>query len=300
MNIHKLILLVHIAFFSISPLRAGVGSSSAEFLLLPVGARPSAMGDSFVGIADDIQALGYNPAGLGLLEKHELLLMHSVWLVDTTYEYGAYAHKLPLGTLGFSATYVDAGDLIGRNSMGHPTGNFTASDLSLKIGYGYRFLEQMHVGFAGTCIMQKIDDASRSGAAVDLGFLWEIIPEKFNLGSCIQNAGPRLQAFDTEDETLPTVYQIGIGYYLFDNALIIGSELKKIIHGKPSFNSGFEYKIKDIIFLRSGAVFGSDRDESLPFSFGLGLQIRNYQFDYCFEPFSDLDVTHKIAFLIKI
>lgn len=299
MKIIRIMLIAGLCFRIVPSLFAGVGSSSAEFLLIPVGARPSAMGDTFVGIADDIHALGYNPAGLGRITRRELLLMHSAWLVDTNYEYAAYIHPLPKGSVGFSISYLDAGDLIGRNTMGQPTGDFSATDLAVKVGYGYPVLDEMYLGISAAYIAQKIDDASRSGGSLDIGFLWELIPDRLHIGSAIQHAGPKLPAFDTEEESLPLTYRIGLGYYIAEKKLLIGSELKKIIHGKPALNTGIEYKIKNILFVRAGAVLGSDRDESLPVTAGVGLIIRDYNLDYAFEPFGELDVTHRIALSLK-
>ncbi len=40
------------------------GAAAAPYLKLPMGARGTAMGEAFSGIADDVSALYYNPAGL--------------------------------------------------------------------------------------------------------------------------------------------------------------------------------------------------------------------------------------------
>ena len=57
-----------LAVFLISPAAAvGPASSGAEALLLAVGPRPVALGESFVGLADDASAITYNPAGLARL-----------------------------------------------------------------------------------------------------------------------------------------------------------------------------------------------------------------------------------------
>ncbi len=44
----------------------------ADFEDIGVGARPIAMGNAFVGLADDANSIYYNPAGLGLLTRKEL------------------------------------------------------------------------------------------------------------------------------------------------------------------------------------------------------------------------------------
>ncbi|MBI5242711.1 MAG: hypothetical protein HY922_03375, partial [Elusimicrobia bacterium] len=69
---------------------AGPGTSAATFLSLGFGARPLALGESFVALADDASALHYNPAGLSLAQPaspqgrrpYELLLSHSLHIQD--------------------------------------------------------------------------------------------------------------------------------------------------------------------------------------------------------------------------
>ena len=40
------------------------GTSAAQFLRIPVGARQSAMGEAFCAVSDDVMAICWNPAGL--------------------------------------------------------------------------------------------------------------------------------------------------------------------------------------------------------------------------------------------
>src|SRR5207302_10246043 len=53
-----------------------VGTSGAAFLKIGPGARPAAMGEAFTGVADDIHAIYWNPAGLATLRSPELTGMH--------------------------------------------------------------------------------------------------------------------------------------------------------------------------------------------------------------------------------
>ena len=48
------------------------GTVYADFEDIGIGARPIAMGNAFVGLADDANSIYYNPAGLGLLTRKEL------------------------------------------------------------------------------------------------------------------------------------------------------------------------------------------------------------------------------------
>src|SRR5262249_47352684 len=82
-----------------------VGTSGAAFLKIGPGARPAAMGEAFTGVADDIHAIYYNPAGLALLKKPELTAMHMQWFQSINYEFAAFAYPTEkYGTWGFAVS----------------------------------------------------------------------------------------------------------------------------------------------------------------------------------------------------
>ncbi|MDZ7413622.1 MAG: UPF0164 family protein, partial [candidate division KSB1 bacterium] len=75
-----------------------VGTTSACFLEIEVGARALAMGGAFVATANDASALYWNAAGLARLSRSELHLGHTQWLADMRYDFAGIA--LPLGSFG--------------------------------------------------------------------------------------------------------------------------------------------------------------------------------------------------------
>ena len=63
-----------------------VGTTSAPFLKIGVGARALAMGEAYVTQAEDITALYWNPAGLGRLSKTNAVFTHYDYVADLGYE----------------------------------------------------------------------------------------------------------------------------------------------------------------------------------------------------------------------
>lgn len=62
------------------------GAASSPYLKLPMGARGTGMGEAFSGIANDVNALYYNPAGLTAMDAAQLQLMHLEGFGGVRYE----------------------------------------------------------------------------------------------------------------------------------------------------------------------------------------------------------------------
>ena len=104
------------------------GTSGAQFLKIGAGARPTAMGDSFAGVADDVNAVYYNPAGLGFLDKTEFTAMHTQYFQGLDYDFGAFVRPLQSGALGLSAATLKT-DAFTRRALDETnTGSFTDQD----------------------------------------------------------------------------------------------------------------------------------------------------------------------------
>src|SRR5262245_40304659 len=61
------------------------GTQAGSFLLIGDGARAAAMGEAFTGLADDVTAASWNPAGLTQLDGLETSLSYADWFADTSY-----------------------------------------------------------------------------------------------------------------------------------------------------------------------------------------------------------------------
>jgi len=82
--------MLAIAVYAKGP--CGVGTTAANFLKFGIGARASAMADSFSSIADDATAIYWNPAGLVELDRKNVSFTHLEYLEGIRYEWVGYAH----------------------------------------------------------------------------------------------------------------------------------------------------------------------------------------------------------------
>src|SRR6185503_13482915 len=86
-------------------LAGGPGSTSSAFLKLPSGARAIGMGESYTAAGNDVQSIGWNPAGIARMQNREFTFMHAEWFQGIRYESLAYA--MPLGGFIFVGGGID-------------------------------------------------------------------------------------------------------------------------------------------------------------------------------------------------
>ena len=77
---------------------SGVGTSSAAFLKIGVGARALGMGEAVATQAEDATAMFWNPAGLAKIERMQILLNHYDYLADMSFEFAGIA--IPVRNVG--------------------------------------------------------------------------------------------------------------------------------------------------------------------------------------------------------
>ena len=73
----------------------GFGTTSAEFLMIGAGARGAALGGGYAAIADDIEALYWNPAGAALMTRPGVAVSTYEYVAETRYSWVGVA--FPMG-----------------------------------------------------------------------------------------------------------------------------------------------------------------------------------------------------------
>jgi hypothetical protein len=145
--IKRLLYIVCIALLPGSAFAADPGTTAANFLKLGIGPRAVAMGEAQVGLADDVYAAYWNPAGLARLQTQEAGLVQNQYLEDISEQYLAFAYpKTSLGTIAGSLTYLNVGKFQGYDAVGQPTGNVGASAAAPAFSYARTLWEDRRAG----------------------------------------------------------------------------------------------------------------------------------------------------------
>lgn len=275
----------------------------AAFLKLGVGARALGMGGAYTAVAEDVSAMGWNPAGLSGLAKKELGVTHAELALGSRFDFIGYAHPTSQGTLGAGLLRLDQGKLEGRDAAGKPTAGFGASDTALTVSCARKAGDVARVGANVRLIQSSLGSASAQTVALDLGALREfsaVGPGRPRLGVSIQNIGPGLRFLDKRDD-LPLATVVGLGY-----RLPIGMILALDVRHRPNSRQtevavGTEYAILSGFALRGG--YGSSRAAAGGtgvaalggIAAGFGFKAGSYDLDYSITPMGELGQAQRFS-----
>jgi long-subunit fatty acid transport protein len=272
--------------------------SGAAFLKIGSGARPSALGGNFVGLADDVNAINWNPGGLGQIKERELSAMYASWLADMNYEYAAYAQPLSGNiTVGGSVTMLQSGDMEKRSDTRERLGTFSATDSCGTIAIAKKIHDNASFGVGLKIINQKIDDESATGFALDLGGVFGTSVPNLKMGVALRNLGPKMK-FISEGYNLPVTAAVGFNYGL--PKLNLTSDLN-YFDSTMTFGVGAEFKLASMLGLDLGYKIGKDNKlgGTTGVSAGLVFNLSKINLAYAWVPYGELQDTHRISLGVK-
>jgi hypothetical protein len=269
------------------------GTSGAKFLKIGLGARSIGLGGAFVSVADNLDSIYYNPAGLINITLPTISLSHTEWLTDISIQNISYLQPTEIGNFAGSILYLHMGDIVARDTSGEPIGIFSSYVIVGNIAYSKEIVERIKAGINFKMFYETIEQEKEIGFAFDIGGLYSnLLISNLNLGLCLQNIGPQVK-FIKESAPLPLNLKSGISYSLFENSLLLSTEFNIPRDNKPYFNVGIEYNLKKRLSFRVGYTGRNDFDQGI--TAGLGINIVNWNIDYAYVPYGNLDSTHRIT-----
>ncbi|MEK7765320.1 MAG: PorV/PorQ family protein, partial [bacterium] len=303
-------IVVLIAWAAASLARAsGGGSSGAELLRVAMGARPAALGENFTGLADDVTAAAWNPAGLARLKGIELSAMHLNYLGDASHEF--LAAGMPLGAWGgvaLSGTYASvkpfdytaagsglppgsSSDLLAAVSWGASAGPMVPEEpwyRDLYVGVTAKFIRRTLGGDTDALGNAKIFAATAGG--LDLGALYQWRKD-LTAGLAVQNLGTGITFLGDERDPLPLAARLGVAWAVLDgpwvSAMVLGDVVKPVASGGGTYEqgtwggAGLEVRIADVLSLRGGARQGPDGFRAVG---GAGIALAGISLDIAYVP----------------
>ncbi|MBI3504988.1 MAG: PorV/PorQ family protein [Proteobacteria bacterium] len=290
------------------------GTTTLDFLKIGLAPRPAGMGETFVGVADSVDTLSYNPAGLAFLDRQELSMMHHLYVLGVHQEYGAYAYPTDdLGTFSVGVNILRVQAFNSYDVNDQPTGKVSAQDNAFTGAYAYAF-NDIAVGFAGKYITSRLDDASVQTAAFDGGVLWKAHP-RIRVGASVLNIGPDVKYLQ-EAAPIPLTFKSGFSFQIPVNTsrLILAADGTFPRDRAAYVNGGAEFEFNNLFTVRAGYKGNQDASNGLTLGFGIHLIHRSFgyyayaeyprwltdlQLDYAYVGMGDLGQTHRIGLSMK-
>lgn len=318
MKLKKLILLFIVIcitnyYVFASDINPNAGTTAFPFLKIGIGARPTAMGEAFVSISNDPNAIYWNPAGLSQIKSQQFIAEYKSYIVGVKSGFAGMVYPYnQKGSIGVGLTYLSAGKMDRMTPLGVKDGTFGSSDIALTVGYGQK-VKFVELGVSGKIIYETIDRYSAHGVALDFGGLYHYPNiEGLTVGASVTNLGKQIKAFIEENYGLPLTARLGVSYT--QRNFTLSTELKKPIDNDISLNLGSEFWLKEVLALRFGyntflldsktgaegkRWYDLSNENYSGLSAGLGVKYEVHSIDYSFVPFGELGNIHRFSITMK-
>lgn len=335
----KLLVFLAVFVISVGITNAGdvarKGTTGADQLLIPVGARSIATGGAFLANSIGVEAIYYNPAGLDVSGKSEAMFSYMSYIADINISYMAVAAKLgEMGTVGFSFKTIDMGNIPVTTILA-PDGNgaaYSPEFYTAVITYSKVITDRVTVGVNAKLIHEGIMNATANGAAIDFGVQYRF-PMHLSLGVAVKNIGTNMSyagqdlqvrtkvpgsnpgsangSYEavTEEFELPSYFELGLTYdYSLnqENSILVGGAFRSNGGMEDRLTFGLEYSFMKTLYLRGGYDMQMENTSQSIYGLTCGAGV-NYElmegigviFDYAYRDVKDFPTANHV-FTVKL
>ncbi|MCK5739493.1 PorV/PorQ family protein [bacterium] len=312
-----------------------VGTSVAQFLKIPAGARAAALGGAYVAATEDVYSMAWNPAGLGRVSQYSLGGTLKKYIADLNYGFMGVA--IPIdgqSTLGFGATFINS-DPIEITTIEQPNGTGTTYDYSgmvLGLTYARWLTDRLTVGATVKMVRESIFRETAQAFAFDLGSQFDTGIYGIRLAMCVSNFGSKMRMdgpdlntisdingtlqgnretesrMKTLDWPLPMMFRMGIMVDVLGPAseiiqnsqhrMTLLLDANDAVDNVLRGNAGIEYNWNKLLSLRGGYYINYDNDTAgITAGAGLNFTVGSslLGLDYAYQDFGILDSVHQYS-----
>jgi hypothetical protein len=325
MHVLPILILLSLAGLCFGQSFAPVGTSVAQFLEVGTGARATALGQAYTGIAAGAEAAFWNPAGLAETSGHNFYSSYSTWPADISLLGLSYAINLGnLGNLGISGVYLmtDDMEITTLNQPGGTGEYFNIANFSMGLSYARYLTDRFSIGVTGKVVHEKYLTNGYTSWALDLGTQYRTDFHGLRLGMSILHFGPEVtfsgSYIDFSDSksysadksksfnsySLPINFRFGAAIDLLNNdqhRLTTAVDMVHPNNNLEQYNVGMEYGFNRMFFLRGGYQIEADEG-----GLGLGLGVETTMsghlgltFDYSYADLGILTSAHRFSLSVR-
>jgi hypothetical protein len=301
-----------------------VGISALQFLKIGVGARATALGESFVAISNDASALFWNPAGLVNTDGNQVFLSHTSYVADISHDFvGVSYHLTSADIVGFSIISLSTNDMPVTDET-NPHGNgrmFKYGDLALGLTYARQMTNQFSFGATVKYVDETLDIVKMRTVLVDLGTYYYTGLGSIRFAVVVSNFGGDVSPTGTvtlyskqevknfQSFSPPTLFKFGVAFepYQTETQKITTSiQLNHPNDNVENIRLGAEYVWNDMFALRLGIkrtigekIFGKDGTSEEDLNLGAGVKVplsfSKINVDYSYANLNRLGGVHRIS-----
>ena len=263
------------------------------FADIGMGARPAALGQAYVGLADDAYAVLWNPAGLGRHTAPTLALSYAEqW---SLVEYQSAVLAVPVRTGGFGLAVLASGDDALREVTLASGYAHTLGALHLGLALKYRYASFGRNTYRGGALVVFDPDEIAEGLAqqvsgtavgfgLDLGLMVQATP-RVTVGAVVKDvyapvswasatASAAYRARGEYDEHVPFRVAMGTAYRLPDQFTLTADFRPALVDGRSdALHVGGEVYLLDVLSVRGGVQQHVGEVSEQRYSFGMGIAL---------------------------
>ncbi|HRE58098.1 MAG TPA: type IX secretion system protein PorQ [Candidatus Kapabacteria bacterium] len=266
-----------------------------QFLQLNASARAAALSGAFNAVADDPNAVFFNPASLATIEKRKVGFTFLKHVLDINSGLATYADNgQSFGYWSGSVLFTSYGSFDRANNQGVVSGSFSGTDIAFMGTYSNYLDSTLSYGTTVKAIYSSIADANSMAIAVDAGILYRNVKSKLNIGFSILNIGAQLATYQGIRESLPLDARLGLSYRLRGLPLLVNVNLHHLTDETDNFFDrlsnfavGGELYVGKAVQVRVGydnavrnAVNSDGQSSTAGFSGGVGIVTNKVNIDY--------------------
>lgn len=296
-------------FFLLSAfLNAQEGQRVYEFVNITTSPRQAALGGNAQSMWDSDPNMSYwNPAMVSEYSHGQVGLNYVSYLAGVAF--GTVSGVYQIGDYDFLSLhgqFVDYGDFRGYDEYDQFTGNFTAKDAAVSIGYARKLSDFFTVGASVKYINSRIESYGSQAVATDIGVVYHDEEIQTSASLVVRNLGFQLETYAGTKEKMPLQVNLGVSHRLEYVPLEVSltfHDLQKFDISKPTNESGqktqFGRKIMDHVSIggelfpnqgfniRLGYNFKRGNELRLDgvrtfsgLTYGFGIRIHAFRFDF--------------------
>lgn len=313
-----------------------VGTSSFQFLKVATNARASAMGEAFSAVANNSDAVFFNPAALTQVQNFDLNVDYLDWFLDIKhYAFSAAYTVSRLGTFGLQGVFTDVGeikvttvDALGFDNgvyLGYTGETIKPGSMVVGLSFARQLTDKFAFGVTAKYAREDLGVRAANNFIFDAGLAYDTGFKSLRIAAAVRHFGPEVRFYDkvnlprydaATDSTyyyrytgksypLPQTFNIGFSAYLIsphENLLLTSRNQTLLIAFDMVQPRDYDQQYNMGFeygfndMLFLRAGYKMNYDEE-SYSFGFGLAFRKYRIDYSFNDFGEyLESVHRFSF----